>query len=99
MNKGFYNTVGDTGDELKKNERITALQDQHVLAVFRKVPDSHLSVFDVMRGLTAYGYPEMLRTSVGRSMNTLTKQGLLMKTKVKKLGKYGRNVYTWILSK
>lgn len=91
----FYNTTNEEGENLKKYSEATKNQDMAILNIFRTRKGQHLSRYDVNDILLSQNV-EMVITSVGRSINTLTKEGKLLKTKKKVKGIYGRDVYTWI---
>ena len=96
MENNYYDTTHETDGNLKKYKKQARKQDQEILDIFREHPDMNFTCNDIEDILASQGkvYP---RTSVGRSMNTLTKSGKLLKTDQKKVGRYGRMVYTWIL--
>ena len=86
----FYNTTREYGDLLKMYKAKTLGQDDLVRTVFLKElrPLSSHDVEDLLGG-------KLVRSSVVRSMNTLTKLGFLEKTYKKRTGKFGRQVYLW----
>lgn len=88
----FYNTTNLTGDLLEEAERLTAKQDKEIYQFFLNNPSKYLSSHDVEDYLKKYP-----RSSIVRSMNTLTNAGLIFKTEKQVIGKYGKLVYTWKL--
>ena len=89
----YYNTTNEQGDFLAQNKIDVGDQDKLVYDVFRR-KGGYLSSHDVEDILDKAGM-KTVRSSVVRAINTLTKAGLLEKTGVKKIGKYGKPVYLW----
>ena len=91
FNGSYYNTTKLEGSELREAKKTASLQDQKVLQLFEEGTEmtSH-DVEDILKK-----YP---RSSIVRSINTLTKAGLLIKTNKQKIGKYGKLVYLWRLA-
>lgn len=89
----YYNTVGVAGSELREYVVVSEDQDCLIYDIFLIRPGQFLSSHEVEELLGG----KILRSSVVRSMNSLTKQGKIEKTHIKKVGKYGRPVYTWKL--
>ena len=94
---GFYNTTNEQGHYLKTVKNDTEIQDKRIYSVFIAYGGEH-SMF------SAWAIQEMIGnsvpiTSIRRSLNTLTKEGMLEKTKIKVKGPYGRPCYCWKLNK
>lgn len=91
--KTFYNTTSERGQMLMNFEEKSELQDQKVLNFFKTnihcgfTPETvHESIFDKNTPLT----------SIRRAINTLKKQGKLIKFEhIKSTGSYGRPVFVW----
>lgn len=91
----FYNTTHEEGDVLAACRLQAGSQNEQVLAYFRQHRHKHLSADDVWQAL--YGGTMVPLTSVRRAISTLTGEGYLRKTEIKKPGIYGRNVYCYKL--
>ena len=91
----FFNTTRESGKTLKQYKEIVVQQDFNVLKLFEKYPEDHLTSHEVEEMMGG----SMVRSSVVRSINTLTNKGLIIKTPFKKRGKYGRDCYTWKYNK
>ena len=91
----FYNTTNEIKQHLK-NARDNALkQDRRILELFKAYGVSvHLSPWAVQEILGG----NIPITSIRRGINTLTKDGLLEKTNLKKKGIYGKHSYCWKLA-
>lgn len=90
----YYNTNNLSGDLLRKAERLTSNQDILVFNLFANQPERLFTSHDVEDILERFP-----RSSIVRSINTLTKNSLLLKTKKQVIGKYGKLVYTWRINK
>ena len=90
----YHNTLAHEGDKLRNYEQKALSQDERILAVFT---DWNIVDFtpSEMRRYALTGSP---LTSVRRSMNTLTKQGKLIKTDEQRMGPYGRPETVWRLA-
>lgn len=88
----FYNTIDLPAPELEVRQETARSQEEEILEVFELRPYECLTPFEV-QDLTGI---ECIN-SVRRSMTNLSKRGKLVKTDVKKVGKYGTPNYTWKL--
>jgi len=90
----YHNTLAHEGEKLRNYEQKAMTQDEVILEVF-----TNWGVVDFtpseMRRFALTGAP---LTSVRRSMNTLTKQGKLIKTDETRMGPYGRPETVWRLA-
>lgn len=91
----FYNTTGLTGDGLAQATTNARKQDVLVLTIFRGARGA-LTPSEVWRQGAENG-SDWLLTSVRRSMNTLTREGLLEKCETLRDGPFGRGEHTWRL--
>lgn len=89
----YYNTTHLTGETLKRAKELTSKQDQAVFSVFADTPGCYFNSHEIGEILKLYP-----RSSIVRSMNTLTRLGLICKTEEQVVGKYGKLVYTWRLN-
>lgn len=90
----FYNTTKERGDRLAELIGKAETQEDKVAALFEVFPEMNFTPFDVQK----YALPAAPVTSARRAITNLTKAGVLMKTNVKQLGKFGRHCYTWKLT-
>ena len=92
----YYNTTNLAGTKLKKEELKALSQNTQVLHIFKLNEDKALNPFDIQDALKddyKFNYPI---TSIRRSITNLTELGLLVKTRAKSRGKYGKFNYTWM---
>ena len=89
----FYNTTALNGEALKQATHDAHHQDVLVLAIFKGAQRAMTPSEVWIQGRDAgTGW---LLTSVRRSINTLTRQGLLVKCEESKDGPYGRREHCW----
>lgn len=90
----YFNTTHLVGDALESAAREARKQDVLVLSILRgsAVPMAPSEVWRV----GAEAGSDWLLTSVRRSMNTLTREGLLRKLEAYKPGPYGRPERLWL---
>ena len=93
-NESYFNTTKLRGDLLQKYVDRASDQDTVIMEFFMRYPESEFT--------PCYLWSEgILRlspiTSVRRSINTLTKAGILEKLDHKVTGIYGRPVHVWRL--
>jgi hypothetical protein len=93
MGMSFHNTIGEQGTLLQESERKARTQDERILRFFSKYPDVFFGPSDIQAH-----FPEMLLTSVRRSITNLTKNGKLEKTTRQKIGAYNKKEYLWKLT-
>lgn len=103
ISMSFHNTTNVEGLELEERTEKAKSQDDQVLAVFRRFPNSRIMTPEfVHRHLieTVGGKWERTPlTSLRRSFSNLKRKGLIVKMdNVKIRGNYGMNVNTWRLS-
>ena len=91
----YYNTTSLQGPTLFDSIRTAINQDELILEYFRKYPDSLFSPCDIWKSLFPDGKVPI--TSIRRSINTITKDGLLIKTDQYKNGIYGKKCFMWKL--
>ena len=89
----YYNTLLETGEDLKQSQVKAETQTEKVLRWFQQCPGFYYTPFEIHQNLKL----NCPVTSVRRAMTDLTKQGKLKKTKQKKQGEYGKLNYCWRL--
>ncbi len=90
----YYNTNKLQGDDLLSARIRGGKQEEIVLELFIRLKRSLLTPPEVQE----WALPEAPLTSVRRAMTDLTKEGYLIKTKVKKTGLYGQPNFCWRLN-
>lgn len=89
----YYDTVPSTQAERQVYRAKAADQDARVLQFFRQCP-GELFTQEQIHELVM---PTEPRSSVCRTINTLTREGSLEKTPLTVMGSMGRRVHTWRL--
>lgn len=92
--KDYYNTTKLSGKELETATGQAKAQDFKVLDFFKDNPGKLFTPDEVHYKVFS---PRTPVTSVRRSITNLTKQDLLEKVSVKRMGKYGKATHTWKL--
>ena len=97
----FYNTTNLTGAELAQSWKDSKYQDRRVFDFFLRNPHGKFTCWEVYdRVFPDYGGPiRVPKTSAGRSLNTLYKEGKIDKLpEQKRSGPYNRLCYLWRLN-
>lgn len=89
----FYNTTHEEGSELHHALKQVNKQNREIYDIFR---DKLIPLSPSYVELFMKGKPPI--TSVRRGITDLTIIGLLVKTKNKTMGKYGRKEHNWRLA-
>jgi hypothetical protein len=96
----YYNTTGQIGIALETEQNNAMNMDEriHLIFIAQSVNESMylLTPHRVHEILTNAGYNYPI-TSVRRSINTLTKRDVLIKTNLMKTGGYGKPNHCWRL--
>lgn len=90
----YFNTTSLSGPSLTARKERIGGQNWKVLHYFKSHPEGYYTPFDVQSNLF---WNEVPITSVRRAMTTLTELGYLVKTDVRKPGKYGDDNFCWRL--
>lgn len=91
--KSFYNTTKESKETVKLFEKKAKTQNDIVLDYFKA--HSEISFSPETIWMRCFKDQRVPITSVRRSISNLTKRGLLIKTKEKKLSSFGRPAYKW----
>lgn len=88
----FFNTTGESGEELTRSRKAASTQQDLILAHFKQTeeqlsPSMILSALDLRCPIT----------SVRRAMTNLTTSGELIKTPLLVRGLYGKQEHLWSL--
>ena len=97
----FYNTISETGEELKHSWRNTERQEKKVLRVFNTLPHSEMTPATVHSLMISWGLisEQTPLTSIRRAMSVLTDEKKLEKLDdTKKPGSYGKPNCCWRLA-
>jgi predicted transcriptional regulator len=86
----YFNTTQESAHVVADYEEKARRQDDEILHIFRTLKDLEFASYEIEKVLEKYP-----RSSVVRSINTLTKKGFIEKTGHKIMGNYGRHVNTW----
>lgn len=91
----YYNTTKEEGHKLDGFQRMAATQDQKIADFFEQHPGEIFTPWEIQ----SLVFTHTPITSVRRSINDLTKAGILDKTEhMKESGRYGRRSYAWVLN-
>lgn len=90
--KSYFNTTGQTGDQLAEYRERAATQEAVILQFFQEHPRNTYTPSDLTKLL-----PRAPLTSIRRAVTDLTRQGLLEKTTSQKNGIYNRPEHKWRL--
>lgn len=94
----FYNTTGETGQELEEAKMKADSQNERVYFIFKDA-NTALTPFEASKIYDKRFSPAPL-TSIRRAIHTLTSESLLIKNEcITRVGGYGRPNYTWELNK
>lgn len=94
INRWFFNTTNEVDEVAIDYESKAEKQDKKILSFFLQNRQSY-SPSQVHKSVFGENTPI---TSVRRSINTLTRRGLLAKTGEKVISPYGRPENKWILN-
>lgn len=86
----YYNTTNETGAQLKLYQQNAQNQDNRILVVMQQNPRMSYGASDFTKI-----FPNMLLTSIRRSLNTLERKGLIAKTGKKQEGLFGNPENTY----
>ena len=90
----YYNTNDETGTTLQQSRGNAKTQEGIILEFFTNNPNLQLSPFEISDTLEL----NAPITSIRRAMTNLATNGDLRKTKLMKIGPYGKHVHTWRLN-
>lgn len=91
----FHNTTHE--NEVSGYKMANLINNLSVLEVFESSPDRSFTPYEVNDVLESKKI-KMLQSSVKRAITDLTSAGKLMNTGIKKMERYNRPNYTWILN-
>ncbi len=93
--KEYFDTTKVEAEALDLFTEKARNQNNIIYEVFCENPHMEFTSHEI-EAILEHKYP---RSSIVRGINTLTKKGLLLKTRNKVIGEYGRPVYTWMFNK
>lgn len=92
----FFNTIGLTGNKLRKAVEQCQTQNEIILEIFRiKKELTPVECHKIFEKSTGTSTP---LTSIRRGITQLTSRGNLIKTELKRNGLYGVENYVWRVS-
>ena len=94
----YYNTNDETGGTLNTSRKVADNQSVMILGIFKMFSDENMSPDDVEDYIRQVYKRDDPITSIRRAITDLTNEGVLEKTDIKKLGKWGKRVHTWKLA-
>jgi len=89
----YHNTNNETGETLKGSKKKANRQQDEVLAIYERQPDTALTAEEVHK----IGEFKCPLTSIRRAITDLTNEGHLNKTSIQKMGQYGKYIYAYKL--
>lgn len=99
MAKNFFNTINLSGKALELAVVMAANQDDIVAEIFAANPGKHISPSQIHEIVLKKYKRNCPITSFRRSINTLTKINVLIKTDNMVMGPFGKPEHTWIYNK
>lgn len=93
----YYNTTHLDEQLAFDFSEVNKIINKDVLGVFESEPLKSFTPYEVNDVLESKKI-KMLQSSVKRAITDLTSAGKLINTGIKKMERYGRNNYTWILN-
>jgi hypothetical protein len=94
IRSAFYNTTGETGEQLAAYRERAITQEESLTILFESKPHVALGPWQVEDMLDG-AFPI---TSIRRAITNLQQRGVLIKTEYKRRGKYGRPESMWQLN-
>jgi hypothetical protein len=99
MQTSFFNTTGQTGEDLVKSNDKSLNQNELILKVFKEFSNNKFTPFDILYNIQRIYGRDFPITSVRRGITTLTEQGLLVKSdKAESKGIYKVPNHSWKLN-
>jgi hypothetical protein len=100
-NKGnvFYNTIGATGEELKKFQRQTEAQADKILALFEYYPNEEMTKHEIKTHLVRLGkmHERTPESSINRALTGLMNDGKILKLDKMRMGEFDKPNHLWKL--
>jgi hypothetical protein len=95
----FYNTVGATGQELKKFQKQAETQESKILAFFSSYPNDTFTKHEIKINLVRLGKisdrtPE---SSISRALTDLMNDGKIVKLDKMRMGEFDKPNHLWKL--
>ena len=91
----YYNTTNITGEQLKHAWADAKTQEDKIMVLFMKYPETLFMPFEVRGKVFDHNTPV---TSVRRALTNLTDAGKLIKTGTQKSGEYEKQCHCWKLN-
>ncbi len=97
--KGFYNTIGATGEDLKKFNRQTETQADKILALLEKHPQEEMTKHEIKNHLVRLGkmHERTPESSINRALTGLKNDGKVLKLDKLRKGEFDKQNHLWKL--
>ena len=95
MSPMYFNTLGETGEELEQSQAHTEHQEAVILGFFKSHRGRRFTPFEVRSIINWHAKPI---TSVRRAMTNLTSRGFLVKTAEMRMEQLGKPNHTWMMA-
>lgn len=98
--QSFHNSIELTGKPLEKAEKKAVTQEDKVYIFFIRKAGKEYTPWEVYQALTHTGviHRNTPEQSIKRAITNLTTSGKLIKTDIRRIGKYGTLNFTWKLN-
>ncbi len=91
----YFNTLGETGEELEQSQAHTEHQEAVILGFFKSHRGRSFTPFEVRSIINWHAKPI---TSVRRAMTNLANRGFLVKTAEMRMEQLGKPNHTWMMA-
>lgn len=95
----FYNTIGATGQELKKFQKQTESQENKVLAFLSSYPEETFTKHEIKTNLVRLGkiHERTPESSISRALTDLMNDSKVIKLDKMRLGEFDKPNHLWKL--
>ncbi len=95
----FYNTIGATGEELKKFQRQTETQEIKILALWEENPQEEMTKHEIKNKLVKLGkiHDRTPESSISRALTDLMNDGKVLKLDKMRMGEFDKPNHLWKL--
>lgn len=96
---GFYNTIGATGEDLKKFNRQTETQADKILALLENYPNEEMTKHEIRNHLVRLGkiHERTPESSINRALTGLKNDGKVLKLDKLRKGEFDKQNHLWRL--
>ena len=95
----FYNTIGATGEDLKKFQRQTETQEEKILALLEEHPQEEMTKHEIKNYLVRLGkmHERTPESSINRALTGLKNDGKVLKLDKMRMGEFDKPNHLWQL--